>query len=90
MFLSDSHAMNLPPPMGSKSNRIWISKARLLSTLNGRGLLTAANDGGHVIQMINILWKDAPEYGYEINGKMNGHSVEDAVENGAGRAIQTR
>jgi hypothetical protein len=57
-----------------------------LSALNGLGLLTTANDGGQVVQMIDILWKDASEYGYEINGKMNGHSVEDAAENGAGKS----
>ena len=86
LTLSDSHAMNLPPPMDSKSDRILISKTRLLSVLSGLGLLTAAYDGGHVVQMVELLWKDASEYGDEFNGKMNGHSFEDAVENGEGQS----
>ena len=86
MTLSDSHAMKLPPPMDKKSDRIRISKTRLLSVLNGLELLTAAYDGGHVVQMIELLWKDASEYGDECNGTMNGHSFEDAVENGEGKS----
>jgi hypothetical protein len=42
MLLSDSHAMNLPPPMDNKSDWIRISRTWLLSVLNGLGLLTAA------------------------------------------------
>jgi hypothetical protein len=86
MTLSDSHAMNLPPPMDNKSDRIRISKTRLLSVLNGLGLLTAAYDGSRVAQMIELLWQDASEYGGDrFHEEMNGHSVTDAAENGIGQ-----
>jgi glyoxylase-like metal-dependent hydrolase (beta-lactamase superfamily II) len=84
MTLSDSHAMNLPPPMDNKSDRIRISKTRLLSVLNGLGLLTAAYDGSHVVQMIELLWQDASEYGDRFHETMNGHWAADAAENGMG------
>jgi glyoxylase-like metal-dependent hydrolase (beta-lactamase superfamily II) len=86
MTLSDSYAMNLPPPMDNKSDRIRISKTRLLSVLNGLGLLTAAHDGIHIVQMIELLWKDASEYGDRFHEKMNLHSAEDAAENGIGQS----
>jgi hypothetical protein len=73
MTLSDSHAMNLPPPMDNKSDRIRISRTWLLSVLNGLGLLTAAYDGSRVFQMIELLWQDASEDGDRFHEKMNGH-----------------
>ena len=76
MTLSDSHVMNLPAPMDAKSDRIRISKKRLIAVLSGLGLLTAANDGSHVVKIIELLWNEASEY--------DGTSEEsvDIVENG--------
>lgn len=92
MTLADSEAMNLPVPMDRNSDRIRISKTRLLSVLNGLELLTAANDGHKVIQMIELLWKDAAEYcdvvewaEVNTNGASNVESFE--IENGMDRNI---
>jgi hypothetical protein len=52
--------------------------------LNGLDLLTAAYNGSHVFQMIEVLWQDESEYGDRFHEKMNGHSALDAVENGMG------
>ena len=85
MTLSDSHTMKLPIPNDYDSDRIRISKKRLLSVLNALELLTAANDGHKVIQIIDFLWKDAAEYcDEEKSVKVNGTSnfAGDSVENG--------
>jgi len=86
MTLADSEAMNLPVPMDRNSDRIRISKRRLVSVLNGLDLLTAAHDGHKTVQMIELLWKDASEYCDDVEwAEVNGSTNEDQsfeIENG--------
>ena len=87
MTLGDSVAMNLPVPMDRNSDRIRISKKRLLSVLKGLGLLTDAHDGHKVVQMIELLWKEASEYCDDAEwAEVNGAQVEKdesfEIENG--------
>lgn len=91
MTLGDSEAMNLPAPMDRNSDRIRISKTRLLSVLNALELLTPANDGHKTIQMIELLWTDASEYCEDVGWaevksqiKMD-ESIE--IENGLERIV---
>ena len=90
MLLLDSYAMNLPPPMDNKSDRIRISRTWLLSVLNGLGLLTAAYDGSRVFQMIELLWQDASEYGDRFHKKMNGTRLQMLRRMGWGQAMWMR
>ena len=92
MTLADSRAMNLPVPMDRNSDQIRISKARLLSVLHGLDLLSAANDGQKVVQMIELLWKDASEYCVDaewahVNGESHNPEESFEIENGMDRSI---
>lgn len=92
MTLGDSEAMNLPVPMDRNSDCILISKTRLITVLNGLELLTPANDGSKLVQMIELLWKDASEYcdsveWAEVKGAVNDCDESFEIENGLERTI---
>jgi len=60
MTWTDSRRMNLPPPIDSNSDRILVSKKRLLMVLDRLGLLRGRNAG--IARMIGLLWKDVSEF----------------------------
>ena len=60
MTLTDSRTMKMPPPMDSNSDRILVSKDRLLLVLVRLGLLDSQNAA--VGRMIGLLWKEMEEY----------------------------
>lgn len=57
MTLKDSRTMKLPPPIDSNSDRIRISKNRLVLVLGRLGLLKGRN--ALIPTIIDLLWKEA-------------------------------
>lgn len=58
MTLSDSAVMKMPAPVVTSSDRIKISKKRLLTVLYWLGLLDDEVDGARLVGMIHQLWKE--------------------------------
>ena len=83
MSLSDSRAMNLPPPIDSNSDRTVVSKKRLIMVLSRLGLLEEGEDD--LAEIIEKLWKEAHEYGIDQNddSRLYGDDIE-AEPNGDG------
>lgn len=67
LTLSDSKAMKLPAPVVSSSDRIRISKSRLLTVLHWLGLLSDENDGRRLEAMMDQLWKETREYSEQLS-----------------------
>jgi hydroxyacylglutathione hydrolase len=70
MTVTDSETMKLPPPIVTSSDRIRISKKRLIAILYWLGLLD--EDGPHggkmVVAMIHQLWKETHGYSAKLAG----------------------
>lgn len=84
MTLSDSKAMNLPPPIDSSSDKILVSRDRLVTVLSRLGL-TQSETGDDVSYMIQQLWKEAVKYvvtGEEKNDNQKSGSIIDEIELG--------
>lgn len=61
LTLSDSINMKLPAPIVASSDRIRVSKRRLIAVLYWLGLLEG-DDGNLVVAIIQQLWKETKEY----------------------------
>lgn len=75
MTLSDSINMKVSPPIDSNSDKILISRKRLLAVLNRLGL-KESETGDSVGYMIDQLWMEAAEFVEEED--------DDDAENGKG------
>mmetsp|Transcript_8215 Transcript_8215/g.23618 ORF Transcript_8215/g.23618 Transcript_8215/m.23618 type:complete len:762 (-) Transcript_8215:168-2453(-) len=64
MTLSDSRIMKLSPPIDSNSDRIKISKKRVMMVLDRLGALESDEEGLEVIAMIDKLWNEARYVAY--------------------------
>mmetsp|Transcript_14776 Transcript_14776/g.23282 ORF Transcript_14776/g.23282 Transcript_14776/m.23282 type:complete len:778 (-) Transcript_14776:24-2357(-) len=62
MSISDSRAMRLSRPIDSNSDKIRVSKRRLLQVLTRIGLLDSRTGGDGTAAMLAKLWKQASEY----------------------------
>jgi glyoxylase-like metal-dependent hydrolase (beta-lactamase superfamily II) len=80
LTLSDSRTMKLPPPVVGTSDRIRVSKKRLIAVLNLLGLLREDNDGKMIVAMIHQLWKEVNECAADTDAKTNGHGTKPDVE----------
>lgn len=78
LTLSDSRAMELPPPVVGTSDRIRVSKKRLIAVLNQLGLLGEENDGRRLVAIIHQLWKEANECVADVS--KNKYDVESTNE----------
>jgi hypothetical protein len=58
MTISDSRAMNLPPPVSYNSDKILVSQKRLTLVLRRLGMIRSPS-GDDVSLMIHQLWKEA-------------------------------
>jgi hypothetical protein len=68
MTLKDSKRMKIPAPVVSSSDRIMISKKRLVTVLHWLGLLDDEGEGELLQSMIHQLWSEAKGHSDAIAG----------------------
>ena len=82
--LSDSVNMKMSSPIDSSSDRIRVSKKRLIAVLHWLGLCDG-DDGLLMIRIIHQLWKETQEYtarvGKTVREKENDHGSPDETKN---------
>ncbi len=78
MTLTDGRRMKLPPPIDSNSDRILISKRRLLLVLGRLDLL--CNKDWNVTFAINNLWKEANEFTTKENPSTSDNRDVEATQ----------
>jgi glyoxylase-like metal-dependent hydrolase (beta-lactamase superfamily II) len=89
MSISDSRAMRLSRPIDSNSDKILVSKKRLLQVLTRIGLVDTRAGGDGTAAMLVKLWKQASEYvpqkktgGANGYGDMESGDIVDEIELG--------
>ena len=85
MTKADGEAMKLPPPLAPRmTNSIRVSKSRIVVLLGVLGAYTNEQEQWEVHQMIDLLWKEAAEYGINMSksGPKNQENKNDDQESG--------
>jgi hypothetical protein len=85
MTASDSEIMNLPSPVAN-TDRLLISKRRLISVLFRLGLLESPTDKSNgidqIILIINLLWEEARLENNDLSLEEEHKSLDYEVQNG--------
>jgi len=67
MSRSDGVQMKLPAPNDANSDRIQISKRKLIAVLYWLGLLPDDREGHRIVGMIHQLWKETIQYSHNLS-----------------------